>query len=158
MSLYSNRLMRKENIAVKILFIILCLMILSCNEAPTTVSGAVLDEPFELKVNEAKQIHSKNLTIGFGSVDYDSRCPDGAICVWEGEANVNLWLSKPSYDTVKFKLTISGYVIKADTSHHRFVDVPGYRIRLMQLAPYPSVQVTNDYSKYIATLFIEEKN
>lgn len=76
---------------------------------------------------------SKDLTIEFK--DYtDSRCPNGATCFWEGEAEVYLEAISNG-NSVSFYLTGLG----ADTT------VFGHHVELVDLLPYPENGVADNF-------------
>ena len=79
----------------------------------------------------------KIITVCFDSIISDSRCPDGAICVWAGEA-------------------IARFNIKVGQNEVRIVDlrlsndtvIYGYKFSFVSLNPYPSISQeisVNDY-------------
>ena len=143
-----------KNIWLVLLFIIAA----SCERYPfeTTDTGdnpdINLNQPFQLKVGENIKLIPDNLKVGFDSVLSDSRCPVGVVCFWEGEANINIWLLKNRTDTIHSILKIRGYIGIQDSLYHKYIDTVGYRIKLIQLDPYPRYPIPNDYSKYKATL------
>ena len=79
--------------------------------------------------------------IHFYRVQTDSRCPQGLMCFWEGEASASFSLLAPGGVVMPFTLGISGDLVAADTlqSMQRFrpVTVGNYRMTLLQLDPYP---------------------
>jgi hypothetical protein len=59
----------------------------------TTTAGRApielgLGEVVELAPGEAAKLLAESLVVTFVGVDFDSRCPRGAVCVWVGEASV----------------------------------------------------------------------
>ncbi|MFE6616260.1 hypothetical protein [Amycolatopsis sp. NPDC057786] len=60
------------------------------------VQGAVeLGETVDLKAGETAEVASKDVSIRFARLVSDSRCPEGMVCVWEGEAVIELTLAEP---------------------------------------------------------------
>ncbi|SEC81883.1 hypothetical protein SAMN04489729_2543 [Amycolatopsis lurida] len=60
------------------------------------VRGAVeLGETVDLKAGETAEVASKDVSIRFARVVSDSRCAAGMVCVWEGEAVIELALAEP---------------------------------------------------------------
>lgn len=68
------------------------------------------------------------------SITSDSRCPDGAVCIWEGNAEVNLTL-KTNTGNQHFKLSSlsKSFLPPNDTL------IAGYHIKLIDVKPYPSI-------------------
>ncbi|WP_338462277.1 hypothetical protein VZH09_02025 [Synechococcus elongatus IITB7] len=67
------------------------------------------------------------LTIQYRSLVADSRCPTGARCVWQGDAQVVLAIAGQDY-TFHTTLEPQSHVIGR------------YRVRLTQVEPYPSIK------------------
>ncbi|UUV33961.1 hypothetical protein NQK81_11070 [Amycolatopsis roodepoortensis] len=60
------------------------------------VQGAVeLGETVDLKAGETTEVASKDVSIRFARLVSDSRCAEGMVCVWEGEAVIELTLAEP---------------------------------------------------------------
>ncbi|GAB3722450.1 hypothetical protein GCM10027598_37210 [Amycolatopsis oliviviridis] len=54
-----------------------------------------LGETVVLKVGDTTEVASKDVSIRFARLVSDSRCAAGMVCVWEGEAVVELTLAEP---------------------------------------------------------------
>ena len=82
---------------------------------------------FEETVN-----HNKELEITFSDIE-DSRCPTDVVCVWEGQADVELRAFFDGDDTPAVFHLISrvGYPDLADTTLY------GYHLQLLEVNPYP---------------------
>ena len=78
--------MRKTGLflAVPLVFLLLA----GCVSQSGTEVG--LDKPFSLGPGESVSITGEDLTVRFVEVINDSRCPQGAECVWAGEVSVRL--------------------------------------------------------------------
>ncbi len=98
----------------------------------------------EIKYGESKVYADYNLTINLDSVLSDSRCPQNVNCIWAGNAEVRFIYSKDD-KTVKF-------VLNTLTSFRTDTLIYGYRIKLVDLTPYPEVGVTTEQIKYKAEL------
>ena len=59
------------------------LVLAGCAGATGDVKAS-LDEEFSLAIGQTAVIRGENLEIKFKEVLEDSRCPEGAVCVWEG--------------------------------------------------------------------------
>lgn len=62
---------------------------LSCAEGGGDINAS-LGQEFSLPVGKTVSIESESLTIKFVEVISDSRCPEGAECIWAGEAQCRL--------------------------------------------------------------------
>lgn len=75
----------------KIVLGLICLLvvlpfIIGCTSTTVEIE-ADLGEEFLLPIGQEARITGENLQIRFKDVIGDSRCPEGAICIWEGEAS-----------------------------------------------------------------------
>jgi hypothetical protein len=82
--------------------------------------------------------------VAFGQVLSDSRCPIDVVCVWEGNAEVEIGIRVGMGPTVPLRLNTS--------REPRFVDWQGIRITLLQLMPAAhsgTVLHPEDYSVHL---------
>jgi hypothetical protein len=135
-------------------FLIIFLLVASCQKAPSEVSDQIINKSFKLGIGESVTIKPDNVQIGFDTVISDSRCPIGVVCLWEGESQIKISLIKSRTTIIYGEIPIRGYVTAKDTCCHKYIDLDGYRITLMQLDPYPQHPIPNDYTKYRATLIV----
>ena len=91
---------------------------------PQIVQVAV---PFEIALGEASVLEPEGLQIEFESVKNDSRCPQDAVCVWEGMAEIQLRLTAAHGESTPFHLTIPGLVSTPYTSGNA-VEQYGYQL------------------------------
>ena len=113
--------------------------------AAKTSITASLGQAFDIKVGQEASLSSQQLTLKFLSVSEDSRCPQGTICMWEGNGKVNIELTptgQPSY-VVELNTAMSL------TSEATYLT---YKISLLDLQPYPLAESTIQQSEYIATV------
>jgi hypothetical protein len=78
---------------------------------------------------------------GFGQVLSDSRCPVDAVCVWQGNAEVEVGIRAGMGPTIPLRMNT--------TLDPRFVDWQGIRVTLLELMPAPRTDVRlrpEDYS------------
>lgn len=135
-------------------FLLLFFIVASCQEAPTDVSDQIINKSFELGIGESVTIKPDNVQVRFDTVISDSRCPTNVFCLWEGESQIKISLIKSRTAIIYGEIPIRGYVTITDTCCHKYIDINGYRITLMQLDPYPQHPIPNDYTKYRATLLV----
>jgi hypothetical protein len=108
---------------------------------------AELDSEFILQVNQSAQIESEDITITFLSVTADSRCPADVMCVWMGQAEIEVLAQKGDEESI-MSLSIGG----ESTPEESIFDM--YLIQLIELAPYPYSTVVINPDEYAATLKI----
>jgi len=99
---------------------------------PDTVSGPArqVTSPGEIRLAVGEEVRVDGLLrIGFSGVPGDSRCPASVVCIWQGDAAVEIHYGLgqgPSYpDTLHTALDPKG------------VSFAGYQIALVEVAPYP---------------------
>jgi hypothetical protein len=83
-----------------------------------------LDEEIQIQIGESVTLEGGRLTIKFKSLAGDSRCPQGVVCVWAGNAEVILEVSKNEF--------------ALNTALDPKEKVVGdYNIQLKDVTPYP---------------------
>jgi hypothetical protein len=94
---------------------------------------AVLNQPFELAVGQEAFLAEANLHIRFEHILDDSRCPARVVCVWSGQARleVSFWKTGLPPETKKFS-TFSNPPENSDTHTYQ-----GFSIKLVNVDPYP---------------------
>lgn len=98
----------------------------------------------EIQIGEEKKIGG--LLIAFEGVAEDSRCPEGVVCVWAGNARAHFSATDGAGARVEFDLN-TGVQPRA----HRF---GGYTIRLERLVPHPHVDREIEVDEYVATVVV----
>ena len=91
----------------------------------------VLDAPQELTLQygEEKSVGGSVLMVSFGQVLGDSRCPVDVVCVWAGNAEVELGIRMGMGPTVPLRVNT--------TLEPRFADWSGVRVTLLEVLPQP---------------------
>ena len=138
----------------QILFSLIFLLVSGCattngaNENPY-IEGQP-GEPVELEIGQSAQIKgdSGELILTFVEVAEDSRCPEGATCVWEGKAAVSVHLSSSGGTDELVEMRIRA----GHESTSSVVD--NWRITFLDLLPYPVVD--EEPEAVIAVFVIEE--
>lgn len=103
--------------------------------------GARLDEEFALRLGEQISLIGTDLTLVFQDVTEDSRCPDGAVCVWAGNGRIQLGVNQS--------------IVKLNTTLEPRQFIFGiYAIRLTSLSPYPMIDRRTRKEDYVAALVV----
>lgn len=127
--------------------VFLLLVALVCLPGCKSSSGPLTPKPgenFSLMVGQFARIGNAGETLSFDSVEEDSRCPEGMMCFWSGNARIALKLSG-----IPFSLNTN--IEPVDTSLH------GFTVRLVSLDPYPEAGRIPDRLEYKATLVVTER-
>lgn len=67
---------------------------LSCGSPTVVVERFKLGEPFELRVGQEAVSANSVLSVRFLGVVTDSRCPVSVVCVWAGEAIIEVLVTR----------------------------------------------------------------
>jgi len=126
------------------------LLLLGCTANPQLVQ-AQLGKNFTLKVNQTASIASEGLIIKLDGVTQDSRCPSDVVCVWAGEVQVKLLLSKGE------KSGLLQPVLGASAGNESEGEFEGYKIKLVSVEPYPVSTKQIAQSDYNVTLTVEKE-
>jgi hypothetical protein len=112
------------------------------------VGGAVVEapygEPFELGIGE-RAVAAGEFRVTFERVVEDSRCPEGATCVQEGNAAAAFAVES---DAGSATLTLH------TGRQPRSASAMGGELRLVALGPRPHADAMIDSAAYVATLIV----
>ena len=107
------------------------------------VTAVQEDGSFQLQVGD--QAHAGDFVVHFLSVPHDTRCPNDAVCTWEGDAVVRLDLSTNHWgDVAELHLNSSQGPDSAE--------MDGHVVEFMDLSPTPYAGRTIPQYQYIARL------
>jgi len=67
---------------------ILALILFSCDDESVAYNEQKLNQSNAIHIFETKTSVSNELSITMDAILSDSRCPEGAICIWEGNGEV----------------------------------------------------------------------
>jgi hypothetical protein len=130
---------------VSFLFAFLLWVPASCDQKATVL----LKQEFDLKLGQSIVVGAERLKINFVSVAEDSRCPEGAQCIWAGNAKIALTVRKGNAKPSSIELNTG--VTPQQTSYM------GYEIKLTALRPHPKVNTSIDNKRYVATLIVSKE-
>jgi hypothetical protein len=118
----------------------LAALLSACNSA----AAPRLGDEFTLRVGQSASIPEISLWMRFIKVVDDSRCPVGALCVWEGDGAVLIEVAPLNGDS------------KEDTLHTsldpRSIRLGNAELRLVHLQPLPSTSRPIAPGDYVVTL------
>jgi hypothetical protein len=98
-------------------------------------------EEFVLRYGERISLLGTDLTLVFQDVTEDSRCPEGVVCVWAGNARILLGVNQA---TVALNTTLDPKQASSGL----------YMIRLNSLSPYPMIGRRIQKEEYVAALAV----
>ena len=104
----------------------------ACEEKEgTTPISDKFGEIITLKIGESVEVNGADLTLDFDKIVDDSRCPTGAECFWEGQAEVNLMLNKTKEVLV---------IMRAGKDNLAKDTIDNIIVTLLDVRPYPDVK------------------
>lgn len=95
----------------------------------------------KIQIHRQKKFVRSNLTVKFVSLVEDSRCPEGADCVWAGNAKIKIEVGKGG----KKQIFEIGTNLEPKSAAFR-----GYLIELVSLTPVPKANVRINRNAYLA--------
>ena len=119
-----------------------CVLLAACTSG--TAIEPSIDESFVLAQGETAVIAAQNMEITFVDVPEDSRCPEDAVCVWAGNALVQLEVVRDGVE-----LAIGLNTAEGPKSAPVADDL---ELALEGLGPMPTTQGPIDKRDYRATL------
>ncbi len=109
----------------------------------------ILNDTVELRFGEVYCNADHRISLTFDSLYGDGRCPIGMYCLWEGNALLHLALEDKKEGASEFILnTFDNFL--TDTTIH------GIRYELIDLEPYPIVDVEYPQEAYTAIVLISD--
>jgi hypothetical protein len=108
-------------------------------------------QEFKLKAGRQVTVKGAKLRIRFVAVENDSRCPADVTCVWAGNAAVQLQLGTGSGSKTVTLNTSKSPSFLGETEYR------GYKVKLVELSPYPRSDRKIARRDYTATLLISKE-
>jgi len=122
------------------------LVALSCCRNDFIAAPLVLNQPIELRYKAVIKNTDFNISILLDSVLTDSRCPIGMECIWAGNASVRFIFSSSNIT--------KPFILNTLTSFRTDTLIEGYRIKLIDLIPYPQAELVIQQVDYKAEIEI----
>ena len=114
-----------------------------------TVDTAIVAKPgveFNLAAGQTATLSGTGYRITFDRVTEDSRCPIDVVCVWAGDAKIQLTIAR---STAPADIRVLGL-----TPPNSETDSNGVRIRFVSLAPAPRQSEPSGSRQYVARLVV----
>ena len=127
---------------------ILALILFSCDDESVAYNELKLNQSNAIHIFETKTSVSNELSITMDAILSDSRCPEGAICIWEGNAMVRYMISRNNQCDTIILNTHGSDGFPSDTALHSLT------FNLQDVTPYPHTNQSIPYNKYTSKLII----
>lgn len=118
-------------------------------QACASVDRVIIAEPdvaFSLPVGKTATVAGTSSRLTFSQVREDSRCPTSVVCVWEGDARIDVTLLRNGTGAESAVLSLS--------SPGNEVRVGDLLVRFVGLTPYPATPDPSAPRRYVAELVI----
>lgn len=125
-----------------VMLILLCTLFVGCNGS--TSIEPTFGEAFKIKNGETLTFENEKLELTFEELLEDSRCPEGATCVWAGNARIMLRVND-------LETELNTYL------DPKITDLSEYTVELISLNPYPKINDRINIQDYTAELMVLEK-
>jgi hypothetical protein len=134
--------------------------LISCSQQYGSEEASTRQEPsielgqeFTVDYGQQVRLAGEGLEVRFASVASDSRCPSDpeVRCVWEGYAQIVVWLSKDDEKSAAVRLNTPNALQQKYPSEKNYLD---YTVELIALSPYPKTAGGIRPAEYVATLVI----
>ena len=107
----------------------------------------------EIPIGAGREIDNGQLVLKFQEVTEDSRCPANVVCVWAGQAKVQIAVSYEGQDPALREL-----VLDSTGASNNSISLGDYQVQLVALNPYPGTPAGTDPSDYVATFSVSGKS
>lgn len=132
---------------MRIVLVGFCLLAATaCDENSPTGPTVPLNAPFTLARGEMARVEQAAIGVLFVGVAGDSRCPADVVCVWAGDATVQLRVVDAGRS--------NDYELHTGDAKRAAVIHRSLEIALLQLQPYPFSSRTIDPAEYRATIVV----
>ena len=109
--------------------------------------GVPNDTVITLRLGQVVRAPDIAMTIAFLAVRNDSRCPVDVVCVWQGNAEVEIGVAFGMGPTVPYVLNTG--------LEPRSVDLGSYQLTLVELRPAPVSTTSIPPDRYVASLRLQ---
>jgi hypothetical protein len=147
--------MKQRAIGILSLFFLSCIVFSGCELLQCDcycsdyhAEELLLNETNDIKYSELYCNSRNKIRLSLDSI-MDSRCPIGAMCIWEGNGRVKLNVQQSGHDPVSFWLNTHGNFLNDTT-------VNGLHYELIDLLPYPEVDKEYTPDDYTLQLLISD--
>jgi hypothetical protein len=123
---------------VALLILLLSMLMLACTEHTLGSEDSNTDlwertVTVQLSYQQTAFGMADDLGVKFNHVVSDSRCPENANCIWEGEATVELLIIKNNKTMFTYSISSHNPIQEFEVNGRRFV------FTLVKISPYPKL-------------------
>lgn len=148
-------IVKRGRVATRAAMAALVVFAMGCGEATgpeVDVSTSFVSAPMDVTLSYGQEAQLRGvLRLAFGELIQDSRCPINAMCVWAGNAEVEIGVAAGMGPTHAFRLNLNS------DSGPQYVDWEGVRITLLEVSPLPVAGQDHKPEDYSIKLRVEAK-
>ncbi|MBV5282790.1 MAG: hypothetical protein JZU53_10210 [Paludibacter sp.] len=126
--------------------LMLFINLVSCNSNVNVEASTKPSDTITIGIKDVFLHKDPEFTLQVDSILNDSRCPIGAQCFWEGNAEVRFKLSSLNSKTVMFNLNTAN-IFRKDTI------IEGIKFKLIELNNQPDIMGRNSYQSYRVKIY-----
>ncbi len=130
--------------------LLMVLGLISC-ESENPCESYQLGKSFEIQVGETIAFCTEPITLSFSKVTEDSRCPENVVCIWQGLAEVEVFIS---VNATEETFLLSTYPTFRNIPSE--VTFGNYKISLKEVIPYPNTTKSYTEKDYSIQLLVEK--
>jgi hypothetical protein len=138
--------MRAQSFVLSILAILISFSVTSCDSGNPIEVSTKLSDTITIGVKDVFLHKDPDFTLQIDSIANDSRCPIGAQCFWEGNAEVRFLLSTINSKAIMFNLNTAN-IFRKDTV------IEGVKFKLIELNHQPDILTRNSYQSYRVKIY-----
>lgn len=116
-----------------------------------TTTVARQGRPFTLSAGRQVTLKGEKLRVRFAAVTEDSRCPADVKCMWAGNAAVRLDVTTNGRSEESLTLNTGRGASFATDARYQ-----GYKVKLVDLSPYPRSDQKIAAADYVVTLLVSK--
>jgi len=124
---------------------------------PVEDEGIPFGEEFRVEYGQSVTLED-GIELTFLELKRETRCPEGAVCTWDGEAVISVSMGHEDEIGSVFELSIPGHVDAQSSTGHTYKQHRDYNVSLRQLDPYPLIDHTESKHRYVARVVVEQLN
>ncbi len=118
-----------------LIFSLMIFTLASCISKKDAQSDAKAPETIYLNEGQKKSLKEFPIAIKFKGISEDSRCPEGANCIWAGVAVAAIEIMEKSTKPVQLNLATMDM---QERGYQKSANFNGYTISLQNVLPYPN--------------------
>lgn len=148
--------MRKKLYPIIFFFLLAIFGFLSCVQV-NSGAGITFGEQFRIEYDQTIRLED-GTEVRFLELKKDIRCPEDALCPYEGEAVILIAIERDDRLGDVFEISIPGFIDRYSRDGHIPKKYWEYRFTLLQLDPYPLPDHSEPKQRYVATLIVEKSD